>query len=47
LQKNNNSKILAKTNANFKVIKFCWHSFGQALGTNLEEVNHWLSFWHF
>jgi hypothetical protein len=43
----NNSKTLAKINANFEVIKFWWHSFGEALSTNLEKLNHWLSFWHF
>jgi hypothetical protein len=41
------SKTLAKANAKFEVIRSWWHSFCESLSIDLEELNHWLSFWHF
>jgi hypothetical protein len=39
-----NSKTLVKTNANFEVIRYWWHSSSATSGSDLEEFNHWLSF---
>jgi hypothetical protein len=41
-----NSKMLAKANVKFEVIRSWWHSSSAASRSDLEELN-WLSFWHF
>jgi hypothetical protein len=41
------SKTFVETNVNYEVVRSWWHSFGIVLGHDLEELNHWLSFWHF
>jgi hypothetical protein len=43
----NNYKTLDEANANFEVVRSWWHLFGVTLENDLEEFNHWLSFWHF
>jgi hypothetical protein len=42
-----NSKITNEVNTNFEVVKPWWHSSRITSRTNLEDLNHWLSFWHF
>ncbi len=42
----NNYKTLDEINANCEVVRSWWHLFGVASGNDLEEFNHWLSFWH-
>jgi hypothetical protein len=40
-------KCFAEANVNFEVIRSWWHSSSVESGNDLEELNHWLSFWHF
>lgn len=43
----NNFKTPYEVNTNFEVVKSWWHSFGITSRIDLENLNHWFSFWHF